>query len=114
MQINTKNRHVLKVMLYHEPQFQKSSYPKISSACNRVQHYSQLIAGLCSIARTQKRVTSKEKQVENEKFAFRVFLIRLGFIGNEYKTTRKILLKNLSGNSAFRDGTPRTEVSVDE
>jgi len=76
--------------------------------------YSQLVTGLCSIARTQKRVTSKEKLVENEKFAFRVFLIRLGFIGDEYKATRKILLKNLSGNSAFRDGTPRVEVSADE
>jgi hypothetical protein len=58
-------------------------------------------------------VTAKDKPVENEKFAFRVFLIRLGFVGDEYKTARKILLRNLSGNSAFKNGAPAkvTEVS---
>jgi hypothetical protein len=42
-----------------------------------------------------------------------VFLIRLGFVGDEYKTARKILLRNLSGNSAFKNGAPAkvTEVS---
>ena len=62
----------------------------------------------------QKRVTAKEKPVENEKFAFRVFLIRLGFVGDEYKVARKILLNNLSGNSAFKNGMPSKEVAVDE
>ena len=45
-----------------------------------------------------------EKAVDNEKYAFRCFLLRLGFIGNEYKTERKILLRNLSGSSAFKGG----------
>ncbi|MBZ4647626.1 MAG: hypothetical protein JG777_3115, partial [Clostridia bacterium] len=39
-----------------------------------------------------------------DKFTFRVFLIRLGMVGDEYKDTRKILLENLEGNSAFRSG----------
>lgn len=38
----------------------------------------------------------------NDKYAFRCFLLRLGFIGDEYKIARKVLLKNLTGNSAFR------------
>ncbi len=64
--------------------------------------YYQLVQGLCELARTQKRVSATEQEVENEKYAFRCFLLRLGFIGAEYKKTRKILLKNLSGNGAFR------------
>ncbi len=59
---------------------------------------------------------AREKRVDNEKFAFRVFLIRLGFIGDDYKAARKILLSNLSGNSAFKNGAPprATEVTADE
>ena len=64
--------------------------------------YARFIAALCAAAKKQRRVTAKEKQVENEKFAFRVFLIRLGFVGEDYKAARKILLRNLSGNSAFK------------
>lgn len=43
---------------------------------------------------------------DNEKYAFRTWLMRLGMIGNDYKETRKELLENLSGNSAFRNGPP--------
>jgi len=64
--------------------------------------YYQLVQGLCELARTQKRVSATEQEVENEKYAFRCFLLRLGFIGAEYKEARMILLKNLSGNAAFR------------
>ena len=53
------------------------------------------------------------KAVENEKYAFRCFLLRLGFIGAEYKTERKILLKNLTGSSAFKSGAKK-EVPGDE
>lgn len=75
---------------------------------DQVSAYTHFISALCAAAKEQKRVTAKEKPIENEKFAFRVFLIRLGFIGAEYKTTRKILLKNLSGNSAFKNGAPES------
>ena len=64
--------------------------------------YYQLVQGLCELARTQKRVSATEQEIENEKYTFRCFLLRLGFIGSEYKEARKILLKNLSGNAAFR------------
>ena len=64
--------------------------------------YYQLVQGICELARTQKRVSATEQEVENEKYALRCFLLRLGFIGSEYKEARKILLKNLSGNAAFR------------
>ena len=64
--------------------------------------YYNLVHGLCELARTQKRVIATEQETDNEKYAFRCFLLRLGFIGSEYKEARKILLKNLSGNAAFR------------
>ena len=66
--------------------------------------YAEFISKLCLMARTQKRVTAKEKIVDNEKYAFRCFLLRLGMIGNAYKVSRKILLQNLTGSSAFKCG----------
>lgn len=66
--------------------------------------YTHFISALCEMSRNAKRVTATEKPVENEKYAFRCFLLRLGFIGSEYKAERKILLKNLSGSSAFKNG----------
>ena len=66
--------------------------------------YTQFISRLCDMARDAKRVSSKPIETDNDKYAFRCFLLRLGFIGKEYKTARKILLRNLTGNSAFRYG----------
>lgn len=73
--------------------------------------YDTFICKLCELARTQKRVTSTEKPTDNKKYAFRCFLLRLGFIGAEYKTARKILLKNLSGSSSFKNGGTQHEIS---
>jgi len=82
---------------------------------DKVKAYTLLVEKLCAAAKLQKRVTAKEKPVENGKFAFRVFLIRLGFVGDEYRVARKILLRNLAGNSAFKNGAPsKQEVTVDE
>ena len=64
--------------------------------------YAEFISKLCLMARTQKRVTAKEKIVDNEKYAFRCFLLRLGMIGSTYKESRKILMQNLTGSSAFK------------
>jgi len=75
--------------------------------------YSRLIAAICKMAKNQKRVTATEKPVENEKFTMRLFLIRLGFIGDEYKAARKILLSNLSGNSSWKSGH-KPERSTDD
>ena len=75
--------------------------------------YDTFICKLCEMARNQKRINATEKPTDNEKYAFRCFLLRLGFIGAEYKTARKILLRNLAGSSAFRNGQ-RSEVEVCE
>lgn len=69
--------------------------------------YITFISKLAEHVRTVKRVTLKDKPVDNEKYAFRCFLLRLGFIGEEYKQARKILLKNLTGNGAWKNGGAR-------
>ena len=64
--------------------------------------YTQFITAITKMAKEQKRILGREREVENEKYAFRCFLLRLGFIGDEYKLTRKILLENLEGSAAFK------------
>jgi hypothetical protein len=90
----------------------KVSFPWFEQGldADEVKAYSHLIAALCEMSRNQKRISATEKAVDNEKYAFRCFLLRLGFIGNEYKTERKILLRNLSGSSAFKGGA-KNEIS---
>ena len=65
------------------------------------QAYMSLIAALCKMAKEATRVTATETEVESEKYAFRCFLLRLGFIGSDSKAHRKILMKRLSGTAAF-------------
>ena len=78
-----------------------------------VKAYDTFVCKLCEMARNMKRSNATEKPVDNDKYAFRCFLLRLGFIGAEYKTERKILLKNLTGSSAFKSGAKK-EVACDE
>ena len=82
------------------------SFPWFSSeaTAEEVKAYTHLITAICDMARKQKRITAREKDTDNDKYAFRCFLLRLGFIGAEYKDERKILLRNLAGNSAFKSG----------
>ena len=73
--------------------------------------YMKFITAICDMAKNQKRITAKAKVNENEKYAFRCFLLRLGFIGNEYKQERKILLQNFTGSAAFKNGGKSDDVS---
>lgn len=68
--------------------------------------YTTFISKLAEMAKSQKRISAKEKEVENEKYAFRCFLLRLGFIGADFKPHRKLLLSRLEGSSAFKSGKP--------
>lgn len=90
------------------------SFPWFSDGldADTVKAYTDFIAALCKMSREQKRISNTEKEVKNEKYAFRCFLLRLGFVGAEYKRDRKILLKNLTGSSAFK--AEKKEVADDE
>ena len=81
---------------------------------DEVKAFTKFIAAICRMSKEQKRVSATERPTDNEKFTFRVFLIRRGFIGDEYKAMRRILLRNLSGNSAWRNGVPKKDGNVDD
>ena len=66
--------------------------------------YSRFLTALIDMAKNQKRINNKPDTSNNEKYAFRCFLLRLGFIGTEFKSVRKVLLRKLTGSSAFRNG----------
>ena len=88
---------------------EKISFPwfKEDLSADECTAYTCLITAICQMAKEAKRVTAKEKEVENVKYAFRCFLLRLGFIGDEYKQNRKILMRNLTGSSAFKNGAKK-------
>lgn len=67
-----------------------------------IKAYAALNAALDEQAKKQKYSSFLQKEVDNEKYAFRCFLLKLGFIGDELKKERKILLMNMAGNGAFK------------
>lgn len=83
-------------------------FPKTEDS-EEVAHYTQFIEALCKMAIERNRVASTPRKSENEKYDFRCFLLRLGFIGDEYKALRKFLLQNLTGNAAFKHGRPKKD-----
>ena len=106
--LDAKGKLILKALdastLKIEVDEEKVSFPwfdRIPEA-DQVDAYTKFVTALCKMVREQKRISAKEKPNENEKYAFRCFLLRLGFIGDEFKKDRKILLKNFDGSSAFR------------
>lgn len=68
--------------------------------------YAKFITMFCEFAKNLQRVVNKPDASDNEKYAFRCFLLRLGMIGEEYKPVRRVLLRRLTGSSAFRHGKP--------
>lgn len=73
---------------------------------DEVKAYTHLISALCEMSVKLKRISGTEKPADNEKYAFRCFLLRLGFIGMQYKAERRILLRNLDGSAAFKAVKP--------
>lgn len=76
--------------------------------------YSTFIKALYKFAENAKRVNVSHKEIENEKFTMRTFLNRIGLSGTEHKSLRKELMRNLSGNSAFRYGKSDSEKGGEE
>ena len=66
--------------------------------------YIQLCLALSQMAKEVKTASPKPQQNENPKYAMRTWLLRLGFIGDEFATARDILTRRLSGDAAFRNG----------
>ena len=88
------------------PWFDRELTPEETNA------YTRFLSFLCKLSKEVKRCSGKEHAAANEKYTFRCFLLRLGFIGAEYKEDRKVLLKNLTGSSAFKNGAPSKEAEA--
>ena len=71
--------------------------------CGQLKAYIQLCLAMSQLAKDLKFASPKPQQTENEKYAFRCWMLRLGFIGEEFKTARTLLLKNVDGNGAWRN-----------
>ncbi len=70
----------------------------------QLKSYIQLCLALSQMAKTVKTASPKPQQNENPKYAMRTWLLRLGFIGDEFKTARDLLTRRLDGDAAFRNG----------
>lgn len=73
----------------------------------KIKTYIQLCLAISNQALTQNGASAKKTVTANEKYTFRTWLLRLGMIGDEFETARMWLLKNLSGDIAFKNGRPR-------
>ena len=73
--------------------------------------YCTFISMLCEFAKNQSRINRKPDTSDNPTYTMRCFLIRLGMVGAEFKAARKAILRNLTGNSAFRKAGNSNEVS---
>ena len=72
----------------------------------RLKSYIQLCLALSQMAKDLRTASPKPQQHENPTFAMRTWLMRMGFIGDEFATARDVLTKNLTGDNAFRFGRP--------
>ena len=74
----------------------------------------KIVGNALLIIKQVRTASPREQQRENEKYALRTWLLRLGFIGEEFKTARTILLKNLDGNGSWRHGRPANNEDKEE
>ena len=70
----------------------------------QLKSYIQLCLALSQMAKSLKSASPKPQQTENPKYAMRTWLLRLGFIGEEFATARDLLTRRLAGDAAFRNG----------
>lgn len=116
--INSKANLFIKALDLENMDFNKTDnaivFPWISKnitdseLSSHIEAVTKFAEKLIEMAIRQKRVSVKEKEIINEKYAMRCFLIRLGFIGTEFALSRKILLSRLSGDAAWLNGKPET------
>ena len=70
----------------------------------KIKTYIQLCLAMSEMAKEVRTASPKPQQSDNDRFACRTWVMRMGFIGPEFATAREILMKNLTGDSAFRKG----------
>lgn len=98
----SENGKALTGLSFEEDKVSFTGFPFTEDA-EKVQAFQQLVCQMNKLAKGQKRTLAREVDESNERYIFRIWLIRLGMAGSEFKTARKVLLSPLSGNAAFKD-----------
>ncbi len=101
-----RNGKQMKGMEISETSVMFTGFPETEDP-EEVQVFMQLAAAMNKASIEQKRIQPKQVQEENEKYAFRTWMVRLGMGGSGFKEARKRLLRDLDGNSAFRTEADR-------
>ena len=96
----TKGTVEFRLFQFDEPTAERSG----GIHAGQLKSYIQLCLALSQMAKDVRTASPKPQQNENPKYAMRTWLLRLGFIGEEFATARDFLTRNLSGDAAFRHG----------
>lgn len=93
----------------------KVSFPwfTLTGMAGEAEAYAQFITCLCKMAVEQTRVLDKPYDGNNDRFAMRIFMVRLGMKGTQFALARKLMMKNLTGNSGWRYGAPPKNAEED-
>lgn len=83
--------------------YNNSRYHGLNLHAGEIKAYIQFCLAVAHQALTQKKASARKTETDNEKYAFRCWMLRLGLIGEEFKTCRLHMLKHLTGNSAWRN-----------
>ena len=92
------------------------SFPYFKSTLNKKELLSdiQFAQIVSSFAENNRTVSQKKSENQNDKFMMRTWLVRAGMVGEEYKFARKMLTKNLEGNSAWQKMIEPAEIQTEE
>ena len=78
------------------------TYKRGGLHAGKMKAYIQLCIAMCERAHDARCISSKAQQTDNDKYAFKWFMMRLGMVGDEFKTARKLLLQNMEGDGTYR------------
>ena len=95
------SENMTKGIEFYDGQITFTGFP-VTDNSDWVKAYTELAAAINKLALESKYIKVKKEPIKNEKYSFRVWLVRIGFGGTEHKVSRKLLLANLSGHTAFR------------
>lgn len=98
-----------------EEEEDRLTFPWLPTSAPRemIEATTYLIAAIIKLAKRLKRVTVAERETDNPRYAFRCFLLRLGFIGDGYKKLRRYLMKSIPGDGSKRHPTIEFDAVTD-
>ena len=97
-----ENGKALTGLSFEDDKVSFTGFPFTDDA-EKVQAFQQLACQMNKLAKEQKRTLAREVDESNERYIFRIWLLRLGMAGSDFKSARRVLLSPLSGNAAFKD-----------